>query len=391
MVTFRDALKMVMDCARRLDTERIEIRPALNRVLAEDVTSDTDIPPFDKSAMDGYACKKEDLGGELAIIEIIPAGKKPQKTIKPGRCAKIMTGGMVPEGADCVIMKEFVEKSNVNTIRFTGDKTATNICLRGEDIKQGECVLQQGTLIKARHIAILASAGCVKPLVSKKPKVGIIATGNELVEPSEKPDPSHIRNSNSFQLTAQAEQAGAAGSNYGIARDTIEELNSTLKKAIKQNDVVLISGGVSVGDYDLVKDILRENNIKILFEKVAIKPGRPTVFGTGENIFCFGLPGNPVSSFVTFELMVKPFLYKMMGHKYRQPILYAKLHKTITRSKIERDSWLPVIFTEQGQIETIEYHGSAHIHSLCQADGLICIPAGAKEITEGTEIAVRQI
>jgi len=163
--------------------------------------------------------------------------------------------------------------------------------------------------------------------------------------------------------------------------------------------VVIVSGGVSVGDYDLVREILQQNSVKLLFEKVAVKPGRPTVFGISDEAFCFGLPGNPVSTFVTFELLVKPFLFKMMGHDFKAVITHRQLKKTITRGtllrgnskKTERDSWLPILFTKDGKIRKIEYHGSAHINALCEADGLICIPAGIAEIKEGNTVAVRQI
>ncbi|MBA7713707.1 hypothetical protein ES703_122714 [subsurface metagenome] len=231
----------------------------------------------------------------------------------------------------------------------------------------------------------------MKPLVSLQPRVGIIATGDELVEPSRKPTACQIRNSNGFQLAAQVTNAAATATNYGIAVDTKEAIEAKLKKAIAENDVVILSGGVSVGDYDLVRGILEENNIKLLFEKVAVKPGKPMVFGVSDEVFCFGLPGNPVSTFVMFELLVKPFLFKMMGHDFKAVVAYRQLERTITRKKTERDSWLPVVFTNDNKVTKIEYHGSAHINALCEADGLLCIPAGAAEIKEGTTVAVRQI
>ncbi len=412
MIKFDDAFEIVMGSARRLGTERIDIDRALNRVLAEDVTSDIEVPPFNKSAMDGFACRRANLANELTIIETIPAGHMPQKTIGTNQCAKIMTGAIVPKGADCVIMVEYTESTAEDKIRFTpleipgsereqkaknsltgftGRDTDDNICLKGEDIKKGDVVLRAGCRLSPQHIAVLASCGCVEPLVSLQPRVGIIATGNELVEPAQKPLSGQIRNSNAFQLTAHVASAGAIPTNYGIARDTEETIDAMVKQAIVENDVVILSGGVSVGDYDLVRGILKENNVKLLFEKVAVKPGRPMVFGISNKAFCFGLPGNPVSTYVCFELLVKPFLYKMMGHDFRSTITHRQLESTITRKKTERDSWLPVVFTKNGNVAKIEYHGSAHINALCEADGLICIPAGVAEIKEGTTIAVRQI
>ena len=391
MIKFDDAFEIMMGSARRLGMERVGIERALNRVLAEDVASDIDMPPFNKSAMDGFACRRADLANELTIIETIPAGLVPKKVIEQNQCAKIMTGAVVPEGADCVIMVEYTKSVGENRIRFTGSSTEENICLKGEDIKKGDVVLRAGCRISAQHIAVLASHGWVKPLVSLQPKVGIIATGDELVEPGQKPTACQIRNSNAFQLAAQVVSAAVIATNYGIAADTKEAIEPKLKKAIAENDVVILSGGVSVGDYDLVRGILEENNVKLLFEKVAVKPGRPMVFGVSDEVFCFGLPGNPVSTFIMFELLVKPFLFKMMGHDFKAVVAYRQLERTITRKKTERDSWLPVVFTNDNKVASIEYHGSAHLNALCEADGLLCIPSGAAEVREGVTVAVRQI
>jgi molybdopterin molybdotransferase len=307
-----------------------------------------------------------------------------------------MTGAVVPEGADCIIMVEYTEKTADNKIRFKGEQTDGNIRLQGEDIKQGDIVLQPGCKISARHIAVLASLGCTKPLVAVKPRVGIIATGDELVEPGQKPTACQIRNSNSFQLASQVEGAASSATNYGIAADTKDIIDSMVKKAMAENDVVILSGGASLGDYDFVRGVLEKNNVRLLFEKVAVKPGRPTVFGVFDEegqkpVFCFGLPGNPVSNFIIFELLVKPFLYKMMGHNFRAVVFQRQLERTITRKKTERDSWLPVVFTGNNKVASIEYHGSAHINALSDADGLLCMPAGVAEIKEGTTVAVRQI
>lgn len=221
--------------------------------------------------------------------------------------------------------------------------------------------------------------------------MAVIATGDELVEPASKPGPSQIRNSNSFQLAAQVTAVGAMATNCGIAADTKEVIGDMVKKATAENDVVILSGGVSVGDYDLVPEILKANNVKLFFEKVAVKPGRPTVFGVCDVAFCFGLPGNPVSSFVMFELLVKPFLFKMMGHDFKPVQRQGILERTIKRKKTERESWLPVVFTENGKVAVVEYHGSAHVNALCEADGLLCVRAGVEEIEEETSVVVRQI
>lgn len=382
-----------MNSAHRLGTERVSIADggALNRVLRENVVSDIDMPPFNKSAMDGFACRRRDLGDELAVIETIAAGSQPGKTVGPNQCAKIMTGAPVPEGADCVIMVEYTQIAGENRIRFIGSDTKNNICLKAEDVKKGDLVLESGVLLRAQQIAVLASVGCVEPLVSVLPRVGIIATGNEIVEPDQKPAAGQIRNSNGLQLSTQAVNAGVIANNYGIALDTEQALEVKITEAIAENDVIVLSGGVSVGEFDLVREILKRTGFKLLFEKVAVKPGRPMVFGVSEDVSCFGLPGNPVSTFIMFELLVKPFLFKMMDHDLKPAVSSRKLTKSIRRKKTERDSWLPMAFTGDDGVFQIEYHGSAHINALCKADGLLCVPAGVAKIEEGTIVAVRQI
>ncbi len=391
MLPFEKAFETVLSLARQIDTERIDFKCALNRILAEDVRSDMDIPPFDKSAMDGFACRRADLNNELTIVETIPAGHVPQKVIGLNQCSKIMTGGMVPKAADCVIMKEYVETASENTIRFAGEKTADNICQKAEDIRAGDIVLWKGMILKPQHIAVLASVGNTQPLVWKKPDVAVIATGSELVDPTGKPAASHIRNSNSFQLAVQIESMGARATNYGVAGDTANEINIVFKKAITQNDVVIVSGGVSVGDFDFVTGIFKQNKVDVLFEKIAIKPGKPTVFGVSGKKYCFGLPGNPVSTFVLFEILVKPFLYKLMGHNYKPLNIQMPLEEALINKKAKRQRWLPVEITEQGTARAVEYHGSAHISSLCGADGLVSMDIGVAEIKKGTIIKIRLI
>ena len=391
MIPFEQALRIVMDSARPVGTEQVALQDSLGRILAEDVVSDMDMPPFDKSAMDGYACRRVDLGNEMDVVENVPAGSVPQKTIAPNQCAKIMTGAMVPEGADCVIMIEYTRNPTEKTVRFVGKNTHDNICVRGEDIRTGELVLHKGTRISPAHIAVMASVGCCRPLVSQRVKVAIITTGNEIVEPDVKPSPSHIRNSNAPQLLAQAHRIGLSPRYFGIADDTEDSLASKIRQAASSSDVILLSGGVSMGDLDLVPETLQNSGFDLLFQKVATKPGKPTVFGISGKTTVFGLPGNPVSTFVLFETLVKPFLFKMMRHAFQPPNIAARLQKAISRKNTERMSWVPVVLTEAGGALPVEYHGSAHVHALSFADGLIAIPVGVAELPEGTLVHVRQI
>lgn len=389
MITFAKALETVLSQARPLDAEEAPLSEAAGRILAEDVACDMDMPPFDKSAMDGYACKRADLPGPLRAIETIPAGMVPEKTVHPGECAKIMTGAMLPRGADCVIMVEHTQVEDDGRIRFTGNDTASNICARGEDVREGDIVLRKGTLLTPRHIAVLAMAGCARPRVARRPRVGVIATGGELVEPGIAPGPSQIHNSNSYQMCAQLEATGAAVHDYGIVPDDEPVMDAVLKHAMSKSDVILLSGGVSMGDFDLVPEVMRNNGMDILFDAIAVQPGKPTTFGVGESIYCFGLPGNPVSTFVQCEVLVKPFLYALMSHRYQPKMYYLPLAETYRRKKAEREAWVPVAITPENTVRTSAYHGSAHIHALSDADGLLNIPIGVTELEKGTPVHVR--
>ncbi len=391
MILFEEALKIVENAAFRIETERLDFIRSLNSVLAEDVKSDMEMPPFDKSAVDGYACRKEDLLSEMEVIEIIPVGKEPKKVVGKKQCSKIMTGAPMPNGADTVIMVEDVEEIPENKIRYVKDKVKNNICFRGEDIKENEVVIKKGSLIKPQHIAVMATAGCVNPLVYKKVKVGVISTGDELVEPDVKPAASQIRNSNAWQLMAQIMNMGVEANYIGIALDTEESTREMITKAFEDNEVVLLSGGVSMGDYDYVPQILNELGVKLFFKSIAVQPGRPTVFGTRDKQFIFGLPGNPVSSFVQFELLVKPLVYKLSGNEFNRQRLLLPMGKEYNRKRSTRLSWLPVKINNDGHVIPLEYHGSAHINALTDAHGLIAVPIGQTTLKEGELVDVRQI
>ena len=394
MIPFEEAYRIVMESARLLGSERISLPESLHRVLAEDVASDMDMPPFNKSAMDGYACRRNDLPGPLRVVEIIQAGYTPTQSIGAGCCAKIMTGAQVPAGADCVIMIEYTEVLDDGAVRFTGTDTAAHICAQGEDIRTGDVVLRTGTLIEPQHVAVLATVGRVAPRVFKRPRVGIVATGNELVEPEVCPGPCQIRTSNSYQLCAQAVRAGAAAAYYGIARDTQADIDAAMKRAMTANDVIVMSGGVSMGDYDLVPAVMRDNGFNILFDSVAVKPGKPTTFAVSPTRarahWCFGLPGNPVSTFIQFEILIRPFLYRLMGHDYQPAYQVVPLAKTICRKNTDRETWIPVRTDDHGAT-ACEFHGSAHLNALTEATGFVVMPAGLAELKEGVLVHVRSI
>jgi molybdopterin molybdotransferase len=391
MIEYREALNICLQSAGKLPTERIAFMESLGRILAEDVVSDINMPPFDKTAVDGYACRRADLGKTLEVLEIIPAGIEPTQKISAGKCSKIMTGARVPDGADCVIMVEDVEEIDPGHIRFAKEKTANNICYLAEDVKQGTKILHKGVIIKPQDIAMFASVGYTNPLVYQKARVAVISTGNELVEPNEKPGLSKIRNSNAYQLLAQVEKVGAKANYIGIVNDNEEDLFSTISKAKQENDVVLLTGGVSMGDFDLVPKMLKETGFDIRFKSIAVQPGRPTLFGKHENKYVFGLPGNPVSSFTQFELLVKPFLFQLMGVDYQPQNLLLPLAEDYTRKKAEREKWIPGILTENGEVKPTDYHGSAHIHSLSYSEFFFRVPIGVHQIKKGAKVHVRSI
>lgn len=364
---------------------------SFGRILAEDVVSDTDMPPFDKTAVDGFACRMADIRNELEIIETIPAGKSPEKKISWNQCSKIMTGAMIPEGADCILMVEYTEQTASGKIKFHKDHSAPNICFKGEDVKKGDAVLKKGTLIGPEHIAVLASVGSVEPFVFVRPRVGIISTGNELVEPEKKPQGSQIRNSNAYQLIAQIKKIGCIPNYIGIAEDTEDATYKIISRAMTENDVIILTGGVSMGDFDYVPQILSKLGFETLFESIAVQPGRPTVFAKHNRVYCFGLPGNPVSSFIQFEMLVKPLLYKLMGFEFRHINLKLPLSINYTRKRSDRLSLIPVKIEEDSSVTPIIYHGSAHIHAMTGADGVMFVPIGVTQINEGDSVDVRQI
>jgi molybdopterin molybdotransferase len=391
-VSFDAALTTVLAHTPLLRTERVPLADAAGRVLSADIVSDIDMPPCDVSVMDGYACRACDCDKPLAVVETIAAGTLPRKTVGKGHCSRIMTGAPLPKGADTVVMFEnTMSDDRTGLVTVTEHSGKTNIRRRAEDLKKGAIALRKGTLIRAAHVAVLASLGAVKVPVFRQPRVGVLATGDELVEPRQKPRPGRIRNSNGAQLCAQIRAAGCVPSYYGIVRDDPVALDRTIRKALAACDVVLLSGGVSMGDFDYVPQVLRKNGITLLFEKIAVKPGKPTVFGITGKKRLFGMPGNPVSTFVIFETIVKPFLYRMMGNTCTGITVRALLGCDLCRKKGSRMEFRPVRFAADGTVVLPAYHGSAHIHAYTQAEGIVALPAGVDKVAAGEMIAVRMV
>jgi len=391
MITLNQALEIAFSKAQIKGFEQVDLLNSVGRVLAHDVFSDVDLPPFDKSAMDGYACRRADLGTELIQLELIQAGYSPTKRIEAGQCSKIMTGAQVPEGADTVFMVEYSEITPSGKIRFTGTNSSSNICLKGEDVRTGDLILSAGTLLKPQHVAMLATVGCEHPSVYELPTIGIISTGSELVDPGMKPGNSQIRNSNGPQLCVQAKNYDFTFNYYGIVADDKLLTMQVIQKSVQENDVTVISGGVSVGDFDFVPQIIEELGFTIHFNKINIKPGQHTTFASDNKKYIIGLPGNPVSSFIQFEVFALPFLRKLMNYSVPEIRFSMKMAHDFTRRKAEREECLPVELAGESEVKMLDYHGSAHIHAYNKAFGYINLSAGISEIKKGDWVNVRSL
>jgi len=390
MIRIEEAYKLVSDAVELMGTEKLDIRECLHRVLAEDIISDVDMPPFDKSAMDGYACREEDLDKAMKVIETIPAGKAPEKKVLPVQCSEIMTGAPLPEGANCVIKVEDTRLDASGSVIFKGKRGKSNIAYQAEDVAKGDILIHKGTFIEPQHIAILAATGYSHPEVAVKPKVAIISTGDEIVEPDQQPGISKIRNSNAYQLIGQVQKCGAEADYIGIAQDTEQESYEIIDEAFKEHDVVMLTGGISMGQFDFIPKVFEKLGVEVLFKTLAVQPGKPTLFGKLGEKRIFGLPGNPVSAFNTFELLVRPYLRLSMGGETGWSIVRLAMGADYKRKKSDRDSFIPVKI-EEGKVYPGVYHGSGHIQALTNADGFIMVPYGTTQLEEGASIDVRQI
>lgn len=387
MISFEEASKIIFSGIPKAAKETVPLKRSPGRILATAIVADADMPPFSRSAMDGYACRRSDVDRPLKIIEEIPAGNFPLNPIAEGQCARIMTGAPIPEGADVVIRVEdtYVDQEGYVVIREAGANT--NIRYRGEDVEQGDVLIPAGTLIRKQHVGIMATVGVGDPEVFLRPRVGVISTGSELVPLHEQPGPSQIRNSNGPQLGAQLSDLGIEANHCGIVADNEELITERIREAVDANDVVLISGGVSAGDYDFVPDLLSEMGFDILFHKMKVRPGKPLLFARKEDKFVFGVPGNPVSTFVQFEVLIRPFLYAWMGRsrpvsRYRMP-----MGRDLKLNPIPLRYFIPVLLDESGVVP-VEYHGSGHLASYIQAEGILDLPANTESLTRGELVDV---
>jgi len=385
MISPDEALAIVLDKTPRLDAVEVPLIDALGASLAEPVASDIDLPPFDKSAMDGYAVRAGDVArtpADLTIIEELPAGVAPTKAVGPGQCAKIMTGAPVPAGADMVVMVEDTEPAGPRRVRIlAAHPERPNICRCGEDIRQGQTVLDAGHVVRAAEVGLLASVGRDRVRVHRRPRVAVLGTGDELVPVTETPGPGQIRDSNSWSLTACCRRAGAQVERLGVARDTEADLRQAVGAGLAR-DVLLVSGGVSMGEWDLVPKVFDAFGIAVHFATVRMKPGKPTVFATGQNGIVFGVPGNPVSTLVAFRLFVWPALRKMMGHPHPAPPPLEGALTAPMSVRGNRTAYLPArLRWEDGgrHVEPVTTQGSADLVGFARADALAILEPGTHQ------------
>lgn len=391
MGKFNDIKEIINTLQPDFKTEVIELRDAFNRILQEDIFADADMPPFHKSAMDGFAFNLEDIGNKLEVLEVIHAGMLPTKLPGKNQCSKIMTGAPVPAGCDCVFKLEESEKIDKNHVRCTNPGTQKNICYQGEDYKTGELLIKKGTIINVSQMAVLAGVGKVKIKVSAPPKVSLIATGSELVEPQEKPENGKIRNSNASQVISQLRKMNIDVNYIGLAKDNYESLTLLFNKTFETNDYVIFTGGASVGDFDFIPEILKRQGFNILWDRTGIKPGNPMTFSQKENKYCFGLSGNPVSSMVQFEMIAKPTIYKLLGADFQPFRIKAPLSFDFKQRNADRLILKPVIIDESGLVKAIPFNGSAHINALVFANALMEVQVGQTEIMKGDLVYVRPL
>ena len=368
------------------------VNDALGDVLAQEICHDRDYPPFHRSTRDGYAVHagEASAGALLKCAGEIKAGDTVTEPLAPGSCIQIMTGAALPPGADAVVMIEFTERTG-ETVKFQRATTAgQNFVAKGSEARSGELALKRGVRLGFAELALAAQVGAAQILCHRRPRVAILSTGDEVVAIDETPGPFHIRNSNSVSLAAQARLAGGEPVPLGNALDRVDDLSAKIELGLKE-EILVLSGGVSMGKYDLVETVLKSLGAEFYFDAVAIRPGRPAVFGRCRNTWVFGLPGNPVSTMVTFQLFVIPAIDIVGGAPARQlPLLEATLVKAMNE-KPGLTHFLPGHFEWTGispEVGPLSWQGSGDIAALTQANCFIVVPADRSAIPAGEKVSV---
>lgn len=394
LLSVGEAQRLVLENTQRLSAGLMQLSSMpLGLVLAEDIASDVDSPPFDKSMVDGYAVRSSDVVSQatMSVVDEILAGMVSTRTVRQGEAASIMTGAAIPQGADAVVMHEVTEyEPATRQVRIPGPvKARQNVMAQAAEMKQGELVLKAGTPLRPQEMGLLATLGRTSARIYRQPRIAVLSTGDEIVEPDKPLGPGQIRNSNASLLSALVTRAKGMSKYLGIARDHPDDLRQKTSEGL-QADVLLITGGVSAGKVDLVPQVLAEAGVQAVFHKVAMKPGKPIFFGKQGTTLAFGLPGNPVSVLVGFELFVRPAIRKMLGGS--EPFItvhqQARL-MTDFQHKSDRPTYFPVSLKRAGhewQAIPIDWKGSGDMRSICQSNGFAVFPSGEVRYSAGAMI-----
>jgi len=400
MIYPQEAQKIILKNAPILSFEKINFLDSFGRTLAEDVKATTDLPPFDRSSMDGAALRSADtLGADdnnsvtLKLVGTIAAGGIPRRALKKGEAMKIMTGAMIPKGADSILPKEEFLPAGENLNIHKSTRPGNFIRCRGEDVKKGQPIVGKGIEITSGVVSLLATLGIFKVAVHRRPRVAILVTGDELVDLKGKLFPGKVRSSNQYSLFTQIREAGGEPVLLGIAKDVRSQIEKKIREGLKY-DVLLISGGVSVGDFDLVPEVLKKFKFKFFVEKVSIQPGKPLIFAKKDKTFVFGLPGNPVSTMVSFYKFVRPFLLKMSGRKEiflkkATAILEEEIKINGQRMKVMRG----IVGEVEGKLRVrlTSHQGSGNVISMAKANCLFEIPEGVIKLKKGQLIEIQYL
>lgn len=399
MIGVDDALRRVLEAAAGagpLGVEEARLGDATGRVVRETIAADRDFPPFTRSAMDGYAVRAADTRQApvvLEVVEEIPAGRQPARAVGAGQASRIMTGAPLPEGADAVQMVERTEPAGPGRTRVMQPVDAGEHVRRaGEDLRSGAVLVENGTRLGPAHVALMATAGRAAVSVSRRPRVAILPTGDELVPVESVPGASQIRESNGHTLAAMVARAGGSPELLPIARDLLDELIATIGTALERADVMLLSGGVSMGDFDLVGRALEALGCRPIFERVAIQPGKPLFFGRAGRlgrVLVFGLPGNPVSTVVDFLVFARPAIRRLMGESvWADPLVEARLAEPVSR-RSGRRAYLPAVLSQRDgetMARLVPSMGSADMVALSRADALAIIPEDRDRLDAGATV-----
>jgi molybdopterin molybdotransferase len=382
-------------CQRIAGTQAVEsvaLLESFQRVVAETITLDCDQPPFARSMRDGFALRAEDVQSapvSLRCVGEVKAGETVETTLRGGEAFQIMTGAPVPEGANAVVMVEYTERQSNTLVQVLKPvKAGENVAPKGSERRAGETVIRPGRRISTLEAAVLATTGKAEVLVYRRPVVGILATGDELVDVDVVPRAGQIRNSNSFSLYGQVLKSGGIPMMLDTAKDNLPDLRRQIQRGL-ESDVLLVSGGVSMGKYDLVEPVFEELGVNVHFESVSMRPGKPTVFATWKDRWVFGLPGNPLSTFVAFELFVKPVLRALQGLSAADlSVVKGRLQADVVE-RSGRSAFLPAhVSSGSGMLEISPVHwkGSADVFGAVDSNGLLIVPSEASRLNRGETV-----